>query len=68
MLELKINCEDVQEAQVYLNAFSYLNLITDLDAALRLARKHGTPADVLKVFDNFMSDLSSAAEHHTGAY
>lgn len=68
MLELRINCEDTAEGQIYLNAHNYLNLICDLHSALRTARKHGTPTDVLKVFDTYMPELAAATEHHTGAY
>lgn len=68
MLELKITCESVEEARCYLNAPQYHNLISDLYAALRNARKHGKPTDVLQVFDNFMPDLLKAIEHSDGAY
>jgi hypothetical protein len=68
MLELKITCESHEEARVYLNAHQYHNLISDLHAALRTARKHGTPTDVLQVFDNFMPDLCKAIDNSAGAY
>lgn len=68
MLELKINCEDTTEAHVYLNAFNYLNLITDMYNALRNAKKHGTPESIVMVASDFLDDLSNAVEHHTGAY
>jgi hypothetical protein len=68
MLELKIQCETPEEANVHLNAFGYLNLITDLYMALHTARKHGTDADVLVVVENFYPDLTKAMDHHQGAY
>ena len=68
MLELNIKCETVEDANVHLNAFSYLNLITDLHMALHSAYKHGSDADVLQVFKNFYPDLSKATDHHQGAY
>ena len=68
MLELNIKCESIEDAQIYLNAHSYLHLLTDLHQALRTARKHGSPADVVKVFDNYMPELDRTVEHHTGAY
>ena len=68
MLELKITCESTEEARVYLNAHQYLNLISDLYAELRNARKHGTDETVVKVVDNFMSDLMQAVDNSQGAY
>jgi hypothetical protein len=68
MLELNIKCESLEEARVYLNAHQYLNLISDLCAELRNARKHGTDETVVKVVDNFMSDLMQAVDNSEGAY
>jgi hypothetical protein len=68
MLELKINCESHDEARVYLNAHQYLNLISDLYAALRNARKHGTDEDVLRITDSYMPDLCQAIDNSEGAY
>jgi len=67
MLQLKLNCESVDEARVYLNAQQYLNLITDLTEALRTASKHGTDADVVKVVENFMPVLYNCVDN-TGPY
>ena len=68
MLELNIKCEDLDEARVYLNAPQYHNLLTDLYAALRSARKHGSDADVVKAVDTFYPHIILACEHHSGAY
>jgi hypothetical protein len=68
MLELNIKCESLEEARVYLNAQQYLNLISDLCAELRNARKHGTDETVVKVVDNFMTDLMAAVDNSDGAY
>lgn len=68
MLELKISCESHDEARVYLNAHQYLNLISDLYAALRNARKHGTDEDVLRIADSYMTDLCQAIDNSEGAY
>ena len=68
MLELKFQCEDLDEARVYLNAPQYHNLLTDLYAALRSARKHGTDADVVKAVDTFYAHIILACEHHSGPY
>lgn len=68
MLELKITCESNDEARVYLNAHQYHNLISDLYAALRNARKHGTDASVLQVVDSYMPDLIDAIDNSEGAY
>lgn len=68
MLELNIKCESLDEARVYLNAHQYLNLISDLYAALRQARKHGTDTDVLAQIEHFMPDLTRAIDHSEGAY
>jgi len=68
MLELNIKCESLEEARVYLNAHQYHNLISDLYSALRNARKHGKPSDVLQVFDNFLPELCKAIDSIEGAY
>lgn len=68
MLELKITCESNDEARVYLNAHQYHNLISDLYAALRNARKHGTDQSVLQVVESYMPDLSRAIDNSEGAY
>ena len=68
MLELKINCQDVDEARIYLNAHQYHNLLSDLYQALRTAQKHGTDGDVLKQVDSYIPDLATALDHHTGPY
>jgi hypothetical protein len=68
MLELNIKCTDLDEARVYLNAPQYHNLLTDLYAAFRQARKHGTDADVVKAVDTFYLNIIMACEHHTGPY
>lgn len=68
MLKLEITCDSHDEARVYLNAHQYHNLLSDLYAALRGARKHGTDADVLRVVQNFMPDLCNAIDNSTGAY
>ena len=60
MLQLKINCDSISDARVYLNAQQYLNLLTDLTDALHMATKHGTDKSVLKVVENFMPDLLNA--------
>ena len=68
MLELKIQCENADEARVVLTAQQYLNLIDDLYNQLRTARKHGTDADVVRIVDSFMPDLSNAIDNSQGAY
>ena len=68
MLELKIKCESLDEARVYLNAPQYLALIDDFFNALRSARKHGTDADVLKAVDGYLPELCNAIYNSTGAY
>lgn len=68
MLELKLSCSSHDEARVYLNAHQYHNLISDLYAALRNARKHGTDADVLQIVESYMSDLCNAIDNSEGAY
>lgn len=68
MLKLEFICESHEEARVYLNAHAYHNLICDLYAALRSARKHGEDKDVLAKVEAFMPDLAKAEEHNMGAY
>lgn len=68
MVELKIKCESLQEAQMYLNAPQYLGLIQDFREALRSATKHGEPVDVLRVVEQFVPDLAKACDHAEGAY
>jgi len=68
MLELNIKCESIDEARIYLNAPQYLNLITDLQVAIRNAQKHGNDASVLQVVNAFYPDLCKAVDDNTGAY
>lgn len=68
MLELKIQCENADEARVYLNAQQYLNLLSDLMNAIRSAQKHGTDDDVLKLVDGFYPDICKAVDNSDGAY
>lgn len=68
MLELKIKCDSLEEARMYLNAPNYLSLLQDLRANLRDAMKHGGDVDVLRVVDNFMPDIAQACDHNDGAY
>ena len=68
MLKLEFICESREEAQVYLNAHSYHNLISDLYAALRSAKKHGDAKDILQKVQAFMPDLAKAVDHNMGAY
>lgn len=68
MLELKIQCEDADQARVYLNAEQYHNLITDFYGAIRSAQKHGTDADILHQVKHFFNEFATAAQHHQGPY
>lgn len=68
MLELKIQCENADEARMYLNAEQYHNLLSDLRVALRNAQKHGTDEDVVKVVENFFPDITIACDHNQGPY
>ena len=68
MLELKLQCESLEEARVYLNAQQYHNLLSDFYNALRSARKHGTDKDVLFQVEQFMPDLCKAIDNSEGAY
>ena len=63
MLQLKINCESITDARVYLNAPQYLNLISDLTEALRQAQKHGNDKSVVKVVETFMPHLINASDN-----
>ncbi len=68
MLELKIKCDSLEEARMYLNAPNYLSLLQDLRQNLRDAKKHAGDAYVLHVVDNFMPDIAQACDHNCGAY
>ena len=68
MIELKIKCESVEEARVYLNAQQYHNLISDLCMSICNAQKHGTDADLISVANRFYPDLWSAVNNSEGAY
>lgn len=68
MLELKIPCENAEEARIYLNAHQYHNLLDDLRNALRNAYKHGDDKDALVVMANFYTDITAACDNHQGAY
>jgi len=68
MLELKISCENADEARIYLNAPQYHNLLDDLRNALRNAYKHGDDSDVLKVLETFYTEITAACDNHQGPY
>lgn len=68
MLKLNIDCQDNQEAMVYLNAPQYLAIITDLTQAIRNAEKHGSDESLLIVVREFYPDLCRAVDHVEGAY
>lgn len=70
MLELNIKCDTVEEANIYLNAQQYLNLITDFAEALRNAEKYSDNVDqaMLLAVNSYKSDFFKAAQHHNGAY
>ncbi len=68
MLELKIHCESLEEARVYLNATNYVSLLQDLRTNLRNAYKHGDDVRVLKVIETFYPDIIRACDHSEGAY
>jgi hypothetical protein len=68
MLELKITCQDADEARMYLNAPQYHNLLDDLRNQLRNAQKHGSDSDVVRVVQNFFPDITIACDNHQGPY
>jgi hypothetical protein len=68
MLELKIQCQDADEARMYLNAPQYYNLLEDFRNAIRNAYKHGDDKDALKVLGDFYTDITAACDHHGGPY
>jgi hypothetical protein len=68
MLELKIQCNTIDEVNIYANAISLHNLLSDLREALRNAYKHGDDKDALVVLQNFYNDITKAVDHSQGAY
>lgn len=68
MISITVQCEDWDEVRMLSNATQLHHLMTDYMEAMRSARKHGTDADQLKVFDRFESDIYRALENHLGAY
>jgi hypothetical protein len=68
MLELKIQCDTIDEVNIYTNAISLHNLLSDLRTALRNAYKHGDDKDALVVLQNFYNDITKAVDHSQGAY
>lgn len=68
MLELKISCENADEARIYLNAPQYLNLLDDFRNAIRNAYKHGDDKDALKVLADFYTEITAACDHNQGPY
>ena len=68
MIELKIKCESLEEARVYLNAQQYHNLISDLCMSIRNAQKHGTEHELIRIVNGFYPDLAKAMDNSEGAY
>jgi hypothetical protein len=44
-ITLKIECDDEDQANVYLNAYRYLNALEDMNRYLRTQEKYGNPCD-----------------------
>jgi hypothetical protein len=69
MLELKIQCDTLDEVNIYTNAVALHNLLGDLSNALRNAYKHGEgDSTALKVLETFYPDITKAVDHCQGPY
>lgn len=68
MITLKFDCESTEQANIYLNAQGYYNLIYDFYNAVRSARKHGTDTEIVKVVELFYSQFSDSIDHNQGPY
>lgn len=68
MLELKIQCDTIDEVNIYANAVSLHNLLGDFRNAIRNAYKHGDDKDALLVLQNFYTDITKAVDHSQGPY
>lgn len=64
MLKLEFDCENNDEARMYINAPNYYALICDLANNLRTHRKHGSSAGgntVEDIVNIFYDDLQNCA-------
>jgi hypothetical protein len=68
MITLTLNCENEDQARVYLNAPQYHNLLSDIYQAFRSAEKHGTMIDLLQAVNSIKPDLIKAIDNSLGAY
>jgi len=64
--QIIIECEDVDEMRMYLNAKNYYNLLCDFNNQMKLALKHD--GDIVDVVESFSADFHTAIEHHNGPY
>ncbi len=53
-ITLDIHCEDEDQANVYLNAYRYLNALEEMGRYLRTQEKYADPCDdIAKIRQNF---------------
>jgi hypothetical protein len=65
-IKLNIQCEDKYEANIYLNAKQYLNLLTDIQNQIRDCLKY--EQNMNDTMNNIYKDICQCTEHHLGPY
>lgn len=68
MTKLEFECDCLEDALIYMSAHQYYNLICDFTQAIRNARKHGTPEQVLEQVEHYFADFERARDFTQGPY
>jgi hypothetical protein len=65
-IQLIIECDDKNEANIYLNAQQYLNLLSDIQSQIRNCLKH--EQNMNDTLNSIYKDICQCTEHHLGPY
>ena len=65
-IKLNITCENRDEANIFLNAHQYLNLLTDIQSQIRSCLKY--EKNMNDTLNSIYKDICQCTEHHLGPY
>jgi hypothetical protein len=65
-IQITIKCEDKNEANIYLNAQQYLNLLSDIQSQIRDCLKY--EQNMNDTLNSIYKDVCQCTEHHLGPY
>jgi len=65
-IQITIECENKNEANIYLNAQQYLNLLSDIQTQIRDCLKYEN--NMNDTLNSIYKDVCQCTEHHLGPY